>query len=42
MRRLKDVGFDGYLSIEYEGDPEDPIPQVKECVRVVQEVIRAL
>ena len=42
MQRLKEVGFDGYLSIEYEGDPDNPLPQVKECVRVIQEVIDAL
>jgi sugar phosphate isomerase/epimerase len=39
MRRLQDVGFDGYLSIEYEGDPDDPLPQVIECVRVIRKVI---
>ena len=42
MRRLEDIGFDGYLSIEYEGDPDHPLPQVKECVRVVQAVIDEL
>jgi inosose dehydratase len=42
MQRLVDVGFDGYLSIEYEGDPDHPLPQVKECVRVIQEVIDEL
>jgi sugar phosphate isomerase/epimerase len=39
MQRLKLIGFDGYLSIEYEGDPDNPLPQVKECVRAIQEVI---
>jgi sugar phosphate isomerase/epimerase len=42
MGRLKDIGFDGYLSIEYEGDPDHPLPQVQECVRVVQAAIEAL
>jgi len=42
MQRLQDVGFDGYLSIEYEGDPDNPLPQVQECVRVIQEVIDTL
>lgn len=42
MQRLKDIGFDGYLSIEYEGDPDNPLPQVQECVRVVQSVIDEL
>jgi len=42
MQRLKDIGFDGYLSIEYEGDPDNAVPAVKECVQVVQNVIAAL
>ena len=42
MQRLKAVGFDGYLSIEYEGDPDNPLPQVQECVQVIQEVIDGL
>lgn len=42
MKRLQEVGFDGYLSIEYEGDPDDPLPQVIQCVRVVQEAIDSL
>ncbi len=42
MGRLKEIGFDGYLSIEYEGDPDRPLPQVQECVRVAQGVIDAL
>jgi sugar phosphate isomerase/epimerase len=42
MKRLQQVGFRGYLSIEYEGDPDDPLPQVIECVRVAQEAIDQL
>jgi sugar phosphate isomerase/epimerase len=39
LRRLKGVGFDGYMSIEYEGDVDDPLPAVIECVRVITEAI---
>jgi len=42
MKRLEEVGFHGYLSIEYEGDPDAPLPQVIECVRVVRETIDSL
>lgn len=41
LLRLKAVGFDGYLSIEYEGDVDDPLPAVQECVRVIQAAIDA-
>ena len=39
MVKLKAIGFNGYLSIEYEGDVDNPIPAVKECVQVAEEVI---
>jgi inosose dehydratase len=42
MKDLDDIGFDGYCSIEYEGDADNPLPKVKECVQVVEEVIAAL
>jgi sugar phosphate isomerase/epimerase len=42
MGRLWEIGFDGYLSIEYEGDPDHPLPQVIECVKVVQAVLDGL
>ena len=42
MVKLEDIGFNGYLSIEYEGDVDDPVPAVKECVQVAQETIAAL
>ena len=42
MQRLQDVGFRGYLSIEYEGDVDNPLPAVQECVRAIREVIAEL
>ena len=40
--RNEDYCFDGYCSIEYEGDADNPLPKVRECVGVVEEVIAAL
>lgn len=34
---LKQTSFNHPLVLEYEGDPDDPIPSVKECVRFVKE-----
>ena len=42
VQRLQDVGFDGYLSIEYEGDVDNPRPAVVECVRVIRQAIAGL
>jgi len=39
---LREVGFQGYLSLEYEGDPEDPLPAVSKCVQVVREALGAV
>lgn len=32
MKLLRKTGFSGYLTIEYEGDKEDPVPALKCCV----------
>jgi sugar phosphate isomerase/epimerase len=32
---LTDIAFDGYLTLEYEGDVDDPVPATKECVDAV-------
>ncbi|MBX9584469.1 MAG: TIM barrel protein [Gemmataceae bacterium] len=32
LKALKDVGFKGVVSIEYEANPADPSPDVKKCV----------
>ena len=42
LARLDDAGFRGYLSIEYEGDKDDPLPAVQECVRVIQAAMAAM
>jgi sugar phosphate isomerase/epimerase len=42
MRVLQDIDFSGYLSIEYEGVEEDPIPNTVKCVEAVQIAVDAL
>lgn len=32
---LDQVGFDGYAVLEYEGDVENPVPALKECVSMI-------
>ncbi|MDF2661046.1 MAG: Sugar phosphate isomerase/epimerase [Paenibacillus sp.] len=32
LRALKQTHFNGYASIEYEGEPNDPVPSIKRCV----------
>jgi len=36
---LREVGFSGGISIEHEAHPEDPTPELAECIRVVKETI---
>ena len=35
---LKNINFQGRLILEYEGDPADPIPALKQCVEAVNKV----
>jgi hypothetical protein len=42
MGKLNDLDYDGYLSLEYEGNPEDPMPEVIECLQVINRVIDGL
>ena len=42
MRMLDDMDYSGYLSLEYEGNPEDPLDEVRACVQTVQGAIAAL
>ena len=39
FQTLESINFNGYLSIEYEGDPDNPLPKVLECVKKVREVL---
>ena len=33
---LKEIDFDGYLTLEYEGDVDDPVPALKKCVEEIR------
>jgi sugar phosphate isomerase/epimerase len=40
LQALRDVKFDGLLSIEYEAHPDHPLPDVRECVAVFRQAVR--
>lgn len=42
MERLDSIDFSGFLSLEYEGNPDDPMDEVQECMRAVMEAIARL
>ena len=42
MQKLNAMDYDGYLSIEYEGDADNPIPNMKKCVAAAREAISAV
>ncbi len=37
LQALEDVGFDGFLTLEYEGDVNNPVPNTLACVKAVHE-----
>jgi sugar phosphate isomerase/epimerase len=37
MKALKEIRFNGYATIEFEGDPENPVPSIKKCIARLQE-----
>ncbi len=39
MKALADIEYSGYLSIEYEGDADNPIPNTVRCVQAVKGAI---
>jgi sugar phosphate isomerase/epimerase len=40
LKALKDVQFKGYISIEYEHHADNPSPDVKECVAIIQQAAK--
>jgi len=42
MLQLRQLGFDGYMSMEYEGDVDNPLPSAIECVNAIRSVINEL
>jgi len=39
LKALKDVKFKGYISIEYEANPQDPSPDMKACLKVLRTAV---
>jgi len=42
LQTLIDIDFDGYFTLEYEGDVEDPLPSTKKCVKIIRETLDRL
>jgi inosose dehydratase len=42
LKTLQSVKFSGYISIEYEANPDDPSPDVKKCVQYLKTAIAKL
>jgi len=42
LRALRYVRFQGYISIEYEANPQNPSPDVRACLDVFKEAVRKL
>lgn len=42
MRKLKELGFKGYFSLEYESDPSDPLPAMRECLQELRNACAGL
>ncbi|MEW6360153.1 MAG: sugar phosphate isomerase/epimerase [Planctomycetota bacterium] len=42
LQALKEIGFKGYFSLEYESDPDDPVPAMRECLANTRATIAKL
>jgi len=42
MAKLKEIGFNGYFSLEYESDPTNPLPAMKECLEEIKKAAATL
>jgi sugar phosphate isomerase/epimerase len=42
LRALREVNFHGYVSIEYEANPNNPTPDVRACLDVLRDSVRQL
>ncbi|MHC4713417.1 MAG: sugar phosphate isomerase/epimerase family protein [Planctomycetota bacterium] len=41
LKVLDNIGFDGFFTLEYEGDVNDPVPATKRCVEAVRKAAGA-
>jgi len=42
LKALREVKFKGTISIEYEANPKDPVPDVKACVEIFKDSVKKL
>src|SRR5262249_29984328 len=42
LKALKEVKFKGWISIEYEANPQNPSPDMKACLKVLQKAVKDL
>jgi inosose dehydratase len=42
LRALREVKFQGYISIEYEANPDNPSPDMRACIEVFREAVQKL
>jgi sugar phosphate isomerase/epimerase len=42
LQALRDVHFQGPISIEYEANPANPVPDIRECIKVVREAAKTV
>src|SRR5262249_46304662 len=42
LKALREVKFKGHISIEYEANPQEPSPDMKECVAVFKESVKKI
>lgn len=42
LAALQEIGFDGPLSLEYEGDRENPVPKMLEALAVVRQAVQQI
>ena len=40
LKALKDVGFKGAIAVEYESHPKDPMPDMKDCLAVLEKAVK--
>jgi inosose dehydratase len=42
LQALRDIHFQGPISIEYEANPANPVPDIRECIKVVKEAAKSV
>jgi sugar phosphate isomerase/epimerase len=40
LKALKEVGFKGWISIEYEANPQNPNPDMAACLAVLRQAVK--